>query len=107
MNNYNLIKRICRIEKNNRTFFSEFHHCFGEIETLNKTHHIEVQDNVKQVVTKLEKELKRMVDLDILKLIKKHNDWVNSLVIIEQPNGKLCICQDFRPLTTPYNTFTL
>ena len=45
-----LIKRICRIETNKEMFFSEFHDCFGEIGTLNTTHHIEVKDNVKPVV---------------------------------------------------------
>ena len=67
-----LIKRICQIETNSEMFFSEFHNCFGEIETLNTTHHIEIKDNVKPVVTpvrkvqhalkpKLEEELKQMV----------------------------------------------
>ena len=49
----------------------------------------EVKDNVKPVVTKLEKELKRMVDLGITESIKKPTDWVN---------GKLCICLYPRPL---------
>ena len=48
-----LIKRICRIETNSETFFSEFHDCFGEIGTLSTTHRIEVKDNVKPVVTPL------------------------------------------------------
>ena len=76
---------------------------------MNTTHHIEVKDNVKQVFTpvrkvphvlkpKLEKELKRMVDLDFIEPIKKPTDSVNSLVIAEKPNGKLCICLDPRPL---------
>ena len=77
-----LIKRIYRIEKNNETFFSESHVCFGEIGTLNIT---EVKDNVKPVVTKLEKEFKRMVDLGIIEPIKKLTDWVNR---------KFCICFD-------------
>ena len=104
-----LIKRICRTETNSERFFSEFHDCFGEIGTLNTTHHIEVKDNVKPVVTpvhkvphalkpKLEKELKRMIDLDIIEPIKKPTDWVNCLVIVEKPNGKLRICLDPRPL---------
>ena len=46
-----LIKRICRIETNSETFFSEFHDSFGEILTLNTTHHIEVKGNIKPVVT--------------------------------------------------------
>ena len=104
-----LIKRICRIETNSETFFSEFHDCFGEMGTLNTTHHIEVKENVKPVVNparkaphalkpKLEKELKRMVDLDIIEPIEKHTDWVNGLVILEKPNGKLRICLYPRPL---------
>ena len=91
-----LIKRICRIETNTETFFSKFHDCFGEIGTLNTTHHIEVKDNIKPVVIpvrivphvlkpKLEKKLKRMVDVDIIEPIKKPTDWVNGLVIVEKP----------------------
>ena len=106
-----LIKRICRIETNGETFFSEFHDCFGEIGTLNTTHHIEVKGNVNPVVTpvrkiphalkpKLEKGLKRMVDLDIIEPNEKPTDWVNGFVIVEKPNEKLCICLDPRPLYT-------
>ena len=103
--NSKLMKRICRTETNSETFFSEFHDCFAEIGTLNTTHHIEVKDNVRLVVTaprkvpdvlklKLEKELKRMVDLDIIETIEKTTDWVNGLVIVEKQSGKLRICLD-------------
>ena len=55
---------------------NKFFYCFGEIGTLKDTHHIEIKDNVTSVVnparkiplalkSKLEKELTRMVDLDI------------------------------------------
>ena len=81
-----LVKRICRTEKNNETFFSESHDSFGEIGTLNTN---EVKDNVKLVVAKLEKELKRIFDLGIIELIKKPTDWVNR---------KLCLCLNPRPL---------
>ena len=40
---FQLIKRICRTERNSETFFSEFHDCFGEIGTCNTIHHIEVK----------------------------------------------------------------
>ena len=104
-----LIKRICRIETNNEKFLSQFHDCFEEIETLNTTNYIEVKKNVKPVVTtlskvphllkpKLEKELKKVVVLDIIEPIKKPTDWVNGLVIVEKPNRKLRICLDPRPL---------
>ena len=39
-----------------------------------------------------------MVDLDIIELIEKATDWVSGLVIIEKPNGKLCIFLDPRIL---------
>ena len=48
---------------------------------------------------KLEKELKRMVDLDIIELIKTPTNWVNGLVIVDKLNGKLRICLDPRPLS--------
>ena len=47
---------------------------------------------------KLEKELKRIVDLDIIEPVQKPTDWVNGLVLVEKPNGKLRICLDPRPL---------
>ena len=67
--------------------------------------HIEVKDNVQPAVTpvriishglkpKLEKEPKQMVDLDIIDLIEKPTDWVNSLVIVEKSNWELNICLD-------------
>ena len=52
-----LIKITCRIETDSEMFFSEFHDCFGEIVTLNTTHHIEVNNNVKPVVTPVRKVL--------------------------------------------------
>ena len=39
-----------------------------------------------------------MVDLDIIALIEKPIDWVNSLVVVEKLNGKLRMCLDPRPL---------
>ena len=77
--------------------------------TLKITHHIEIKDNVTTVITpvrkialtlksKLEKELKCMVDLDIIEPVKKPTDWVNGLVVVKKPNGKLLVCLDPRSL---------
>ena len=73
--------------------------------TLNKTHHIEIKENFTPVVTpvrgiphslkpKVEKEIKLMVDLDKIDPVDEPTDWVNGLVIVEKPNGKLRICLD-------------
>ena len=64
------------------------------------TRHIKIEDTVTPVITpvrkipfavkrKLEKELKRMVDLDTNELVQKRTDWVKELVIVKKPNGKL------------------
>ena len=45
---------------------------------------------------KLEKELKRMVDLEIIEPVQKPTDWVKGLV--EKLNGKLRVCIDPKPL---------
>ena len=38
---------------------------------------------------KLERELKRMVDLGSIKPIQKLPDCANGLAVVEKPNGKL------------------
>ena len=79
------MKRILYCRKHKQwTILSEFSGCFGEIETFNDTHHIDINDNVTSVVTpvrkilfalkpKLEKELKRMTELDIIETCPKTN----------------------------------
>ena len=78
-------------------FFSEFSDCFGETGTLKNTHHIEIKDNVTPVITpvrkiplsfksKLEKELRCMVDLDIIKPVEKPTNWVKGLKLVENLN---------------------
>ena len=47
---------------------------------------------------KLEMELTRMVDLDIIETIQKPTNWVNGLVVVEKLNGKLRVCLDPRSL---------
>ena len=47
----NLIKRISAINVSGEQFLSEFSDCFGEIGTLKNTHHIEIKDNVTDVIT--------------------------------------------------------
>ena len=46
----------------------------------------------------MEKELKRMVDLDIIEPVNEPANWVNGLVIVKKQNGKLRIFLDPQPL---------
>ena len=39
-----------------------------------------------------------MVDLDIIEPVDEQTEWVNGLVIVEKPNGKLRIYLDPGPL---------
>ena len=108
----NLIKQIYQISNDIQSttpIHEEFSDCFGEIGCLPRVHHIEIRDDVKPVISpvrkipfvlkpKLKKELKRMVDLEIIEQVEKPTDWVNALVIVSKPNGDLRICLDPRPL---------
>ena len=46
----------------------------------------------------LERELQRMENLDVIKHVTEPSDWVNSLVVVEEPNGQLRTCLDPRHL---------
>ena len=107
----NLIKKVYQIshDVNSDSIQDEFSDCFGEIGCLNKIHHIEIRDYVKPVVvpirkipyalkSKLKEELQRMVTLDIIEPVEEPTEWVNALVVVSKPNGKLRICLDPRPL---------
>ena len=36
--------------------------------------------------------------MGIFKKVEKSTNWVNALVLVEKPNGKLGVCLDPRPL---------
>ena len=86
-----------------RNFLNEYRECFGEVGTLPKVHHITINQNIKSVVTparkipialldKLKLELERMRRLDTIEPVNESIEWVNPLIIVEKPNGKLRIC---------------
>ena len=87
----------------------EYFDCLGEVRILKNTYHIELKDNVKPVVVPprkvpyalkdpLKKELERMEKLGVIEKVEKSTDWVNGLVVVTKPNGKLRVCLDPRPL---------
>ena len=107
-----LIKRVYKIANDisvQANIEDEFVDCFGEIGCLKRTHHIEFKEDVKPIIApirkipfalkdKLKEELHRMMKLEIIDPVEKPTDWVNSLVIVSEPTGKLRICLDPRPL---------
>ena len=73
------------------------------------THHIKLDPHHKPVVhaprkvpvtirSKVKEELERMERLDVIERIQEPTDWVNSMVNVVKPNGKLRICIDPRDL---------
>eukprot|EP00112_Aurelia_sp_Birch-Aquarium-sp1_P025750 Seg874.6 transcript_id=Seg874.6/GoldUCD/mRNA.D3Y31 product="putative protein K02A2.6" protein_id=Seg874.6/GoldUCD/D3Y31 len=106
----NLINRIMHVDKNMHEIMTQqFPDCFDEIGKLLGVQHITIDPTVPPVVhpprklpialkEKLHTELKRMVKMGIIKPVHEPTDWVNSLVVVEKPNGKLRICLDPKDL---------
>ena len=105
----NLIQRIHEINKDVPDYALHFEDCFGELGTLQEKYHIYTDDSVPPVIDacrkvpialleKLQVELKRMQDLNIITPVTEPTDWVSSLVVVQKPNGSLRICLDPRNL---------
>ena len=103
--NLNLIKRIRKIDSHAQDYFDSYGDCFGELGILPGVHHIVTDPNVPPVVNTprripiaMKRELQRMENLDVIEHVTEPSDWVNSLVVVEKPNGQLRICLDPRHL---------
>ena len=105
----NLVKCIMLVKKENPDITQEFSDCFGEIGTLPKIHHIHVNPETKPVAhpprrvpvalhQKLKAELDRMEKRNIIERVCEPTEWVNSLVVVQKPNGKLRVCLDPKDL---------
>ena len=109
----NLIQRVLKVNRcetfNLDQISKGYFNCFGEVGTLNTAYHIELRDDVTPVVVPprktpyalkdpLKKELDRMEKLGIIEEVEKSTDWVNALVVVSKPNGKLRVFLDPRPL---------
>lgn len=84
---------------------AQFPDCFKGVGLFPGVYHIDLKPNAEPVIqpprrvpeslkVPLQRELKRMVDLDIIEPVDGPTDWVNSLVYITKPNGDLRICLD-------------
>ena len=115
----NLIKRILSISNSQkRNFLNEYKDCLGEIGILLKVHHITIDQNITPVesparkipialLDKLKLELERMQRLDIIESVNEPTEWVNPLIIVEKPNGKLRICLDSKHLNQERQNYIL
>ena len=72
---------------------------------LEKEYHIEVDPTVTPVINppraipaalrnRVKEELDGMERKNVIRKVEEPTDWVNSLVVVEKPNGKLRICLD-------------
>ena len=75
---------------------------FGRLE---RPYHIRVDPKVKPVVSpprsipaalrdRVKTELEDMQRRDVIRKVEQSTDWVNSMAIVEKPNGKFRICLD-------------
>ena len=89
------------------SYLHEFKDCFGEIGCSRNEHHIVINNSVSPTVNprrriyialkeKVNNELQRMLKMNIVAPIEEPTDWVDSMVVVEKPNGKLRICIDPR-----------
>ena len=103
--NLDLIRHIMKINSCAPDYLQQYSDCFGKIGCLKEKHCIVLDREVPSVINpprciptswimKLNKELVRMVKMEIITPIEKPTDWVSSLVIVEKPNGQLWICLD-------------
>ena len=101
----NLLKGLSNINVNSDIDF--YANCFGNIGLLDHEYKIQLKSNAEPVIhaprrvplalkDKLRHELDKMKHLDIIQEvpISRSSEWVNSMVIVEKPNGKLRICLD-------------
>ncbi|KAJ8033383.1 hypothetical protein HOLleu_23606 [Holothuria leucospilota] len=104
-----LIHRVWNVTSNSKEttseLFEEYHDVFTSLGCLAEEHHIKVDPGVKPVIypprkvsvglrDRLKQELDKMEQNKIIQKVNSPIEWVNSLVIIEKPNGDLRICLD-------------
>ena len=82
---------------------------FNELGKLTEEHLIHIKENATPVIyptrkipvaleDRLKKELDTIERNGVIKRIEEPTDWVNSLVLVEKPDGSLGICHDPRDL---------
>lgn len=108
---FNLVKQVDQLKFENKDdVVKNYSDIFKGLGTFpGKPYHIQLNENIKPVVNpprrvplalhnKLKATLDELEKSNIISKVDEPTDWVNSLVIIEKPNGALRICLDPRDL---------
>ena len=102
-----LVKRVDAIERCITDDYADVFQGLGCIKDV--IHHIKLDENARPVVhpprrvpitlrSRVKDELDRMEALGVAERVHEPSDWVNSMVTVIKPNGKLRICIDPRDL---------
>ena len=106
----NLIQRLDAINTQTSDIVDLYSDVFEGLGCITgASYHIKVDSNAQPVVhpprrvpvtlrPKVQQELDRMEELEVIEKVEEPTDWVNSMVTIVKPNGKLRICIDPRDL---------
>ena len=97
----NVVKRVDAIKPKKEDLLEEYNDVFNGLGCIRDAkHHIKIKPSHTPVVhpprrvpvilrPKFKQELKRMEQLNVIQRVHEPTDWVNSMVIITKPNGKL------------------
>ena len=105
----NLIQRVYQVNTTTEDIVQQYSDVFHGTGCMPKEHHIQLKEGAEPSVhpprrvpfalhDRLKEELDRLVNEEIIQKVDHPTDWVNSLVIVEKPNGKLRLCLDPKEL---------
>ena len=89
--------------------FQNYGQVFTALGHLEKPYHIEIDPTVSPAINsprtipaalreKMKAELDNMGKRGVIRKVEERTDWVNSIAIVEKPDGSLHICLDLRDL---------
>ena len=109
-----IMKKVARIARKTGKKLKEeiaemYPELFKDLGRMEPEHHIKLNDNASPIAhpprkipigicEKLKKELDSMEKTGIIRKVDEPTEWLNSMVVVEKPNGQLRICLDPRDL---------